>query len=172
MSAVTITRTLAATAIIVALAVVLWTGGRGALEQEASPEAADRTPIQTVAGPPRSVPVAAPESAVAAKLGELNAMSETYRNTTFLTAIRDSGYVCHTLERVYGGVNDSATWTATCSQLLAYTVRVSGDGTLHVEPMLDHSDSIVGPVTPDFGNDGNGPVPVLPPQPLVEPPPR
>jgi hypothetical protein len=170
MSSVTMTRILAVTAVIVALAVVLWTGGTGSSEQEASPGAADRTPIQTVAGAPRSAPVAAPESPAAAKLGELNAMSETYRNTTFLTAIRDSGYVCHTLERVYGGVNDSATWTATCSQLLAYTVRVSGAGTLHVEPMLDHSDSIVGPVTP--GNDGNGPVPVLPPQPLVEPPRR
>jgi len=97
-------------------------------------------------------------------------MSETYRNTTFVTAIRDSGYVCHNLERVYGGVNDSATWTATCSQLLAYTVRVSSAGTLHVEPMLDHSDSIVGPgVTPEFGDD---PVRVLPPQPLVDPPRR
>ena len=34
-------------------------------------------------------------------------MSETFRNTTFLIAIRDSGFVCNELLGVYGGVNDS-----------------------------------------------------------------
>ena len=57
-------------------------------------------------------------------------MSETYRNTTFLIAIRDAGFVCRELLGVYGGVNDSTTWTATCSQMLAYTVSVANSGVL------------------------------------------
>ena len=170
MSSVTITRTLTVSAVIVALVVVLWAGNRGSSEHEAPSDSSQPAPIATGADTSQASPAAAGESPAAAKLRELNAMSETYRNTTFVTAIRDSGYVCHNLERVYGGVNDSATWTATCSELLAYTVRVSGAGTLHVEPMLDHSDSIGGPgVTPNFGDN---PVPVLPPQPLVDPPQR
>ena len=161
------TRTLTVTAVVVALVVVLWAENRGSLEQEPPSDSSQPAPIQTAVDTSRFSPAAADESLAAEKLSELNAMSETYRNTTFVTAIRDSGYVCHNLQRVYGGVNDSATWTATCSDLLAYTVRVSSAGTLHVEPMLDHADSIVGPtVTPDFGDD---PVRVLP-QPLVDPP--
>ncbi len=149
MSSVTI-RTLTVTAAIVALVVALWAGNRGSSEQEAPSDSSQPAPIPTGADTSQTSPIAAGESPAAAKLRELNAMSETYRNTTFVTAIRDSGYVCQNLERVYGGVNDSATWTATCSQLLAYTVRVSGAGTLHVEPMLDHSDSIGGAiVTPE-----------------------
>ena len=164
------TRTLAVTAVTAALVVVLWAGNRGSLEQEPTSDSSQPAPIPMAASTSRASAAAADEPPAAAKLRELNAMSETYRNTTFVTAIRDSGYVCHNLERVYGGVNDSATWTATCSQLLAYTVRVSSAGTLHVEPMLDHSDSIVGPgVTPEFGDD---PVRVSPPQPLVDPPRR
>jgi hypothetical protein len=170
MSSVTMTRTFTVTAVIAGLVIVLWAGNRGSLEQEPPSDSSQPAPIRTAASAPRASAAAAAEPPAAAKLRELHAMSETYRNTTFVTAIRDSGYVCHNLERVYGGVNDSATWTATCSQLLAYTVRVSSAGTLHVEPMLDHSDSILGPaVTPDFGND---PVRVLPPQPLVDPPRR
>ena len=75
-------------------------------------------------------------------------MSETFRNTTFLIAIRDSGFVCNELLRVYGGVNDSTTWTATCSEMLAYTVSVASTGALHVEPMLQHLDQVGPAVTP------------------------
>jgi hypothetical protein len=76
-----------------------------------------------------------------AKLEELRAMSETFRNTTFLIAIRDSGYLCSELVSVYGGIADSTTWTAACREMLAYTVRVSHVGTLLVEPTLHYHDS-------------------------------
>jgi hypothetical protein len=69
-------------------------------------------------------------------------MSETFRNTTFLIAIRDAGFVCNELLGVYGGVNDSATWTASCSEMLAYTVRVASHGGLGIEPVLQHLDSL------------------------------
>jgi hypothetical protein len=81
-------------------------------------------------------------SAAAAKLRELGALSETFRNTTFLIAIRDEGFVCHDLIDVYGGVNNSRTWTATCRDMLAYTVHVTDDGALAVEPMLHQLDSV------------------------------
>jgi hypothetical protein len=67
-------------------------------------------------------------------------MSETFRNTTFLIAIRDSGFVCNELLRVYGGIDASAKWMATCSEMHAYTVGVASTGTLHVEPALQYSD--------------------------------
>jgi hypothetical protein len=87
-------------------------------------------------------PTAAPNDALAAaKVRELEELSQTFRNTTFLTAIRDSGFVCIELLRVYGGVDDSGKWTATCSEMLAYTISVAGTGTLRVEPMLQYFDS-------------------------------
>jgi hypothetical protein len=85
------------------------------------------------------------QNAERAKLEELRAMSETFRNTTFLIAIRDAGYRCNELVNVYGGVGDSTTWTAACRELLAYTVRVSHAGTLLVEPTIHHLDAPFGP---------------------------
>jgi len=83
-----------------------------------------------------------------AKLDELRAMSETFRNTTFLIAIRDAGYLCRELVSVYGGIGDSTAWTAACRELLAYTVRVSQTGTLLVEPTLQYHDPIGPSVQP------------------------
>jgi hypothetical protein len=100
---------------------------------------------ETVAIRPAPEPVT---SAERAKLEELRAMSETFRNTTFLIAIRDSGYLCSDLVSVYGGVGDSTTWTAACRELLAYTVRVSQTGTLLVEPTLQYHDPIGPSVQP------------------------
>jgi len=80
--------------------------------------------------------------AAAVKLRELQALSETFRNTTFLIAIRDAGFVCRDLLGVYGGVGNSATWTATCRDLLSYTVRVADSGALAVEPMLQYWDGV------------------------------
>lgn len=69
-------------------------------------------------------------------------MSETFRNTTFLIAIRDSGFRCNELLGVYGGINNSHTWTATCSEMLSYTVRVASVGTLVIEPTLQYFDGL------------------------------
>jgi hypothetical protein len=84
------------------------------------------------------------QNAERVKLEELRAMSETFRNTSFLIAIRDSGYLCSDLVSVYGGVGDSTTWTAACREMLAYTVRVSHIGTLLVEPTVQYLDAVPG----------------------------
>lgn len=97
----------------------------------------------------------APQNAERLKLEELRAMSETFRNTTFLIAIRESGYLCNELVSVYGGVGDSTTWTAACREMLAYTVRVSHIGTLLVEPTVQYLDAVV-------------PLPQQPPQQLQQ----
>ncbi len=112
----------------------------------------DSTPSEPVAHDPER-----------AKLEELRAMSETFRNTTFLIAIRDSGYLCSELVSVYGGIGDSTTWTAACREMLAYTVRVNYAGALHVEPTLQYLDA------PWFGvsevqRQAPAPVPVPAPQ--------
>jgi hypothetical protein len=90
-------------------------------------------------------PVAEPPAII--KLRELREMSETYRNTTFVIAIRDAGYVCHELLGVHGGVDSALAWTAACSDMLAYTVRIADTGSLAVEPLATYLDGVF-PVAP------------------------
>ena len=100
------------------------------------------------------------DAPAAVKIRELEAMSETFRNTTFVIAIRDAGYVCNELLRVYGGIDDSGKWTATCSEMLSYTVGVTANGALHVEPMLQYFDGTVPSQEPGPGRE---PQQLLPP---------
>ena len=167
MSATTVTRTLAAATVVVAAAAVVLMRGRIPDNESLAPADAGDTTLPPIAATTAGTAAAnANETPAAAKLRELNALSETYRNTTFLIAIRDSGYVCPELLGVYGGVNDSGTWTATCSQMLAYTVRVANSGALRIEPMLQHVDSIAPQPEQRFEPDGER---VLPPQELLPP---
>jgi hypothetical protein len=96
-------------------------------------------------------------------------MSETFRNTTFLIAIRDSGFVCNELLRVYGGIDASAKWIATCSEMHAYTVGVASTGTLHVEPALQYFD---GQRPAERIQSIDDSTLVLPPQPRLPPQPQ
>jgi hypothetical protein len=82
------------------------------------------------------------ESPAVIKLRELRAMSETYRNTTFVIAIREAGYICHQLLGVHGGVDDAMAWTAACSDMFAYTVRIASSGALAVEPLATYFDGV------------------------------
>jgi hypothetical protein len=166
MSSTTVTRTLAAATVLVAAAAVVLTLGRTPdNESLAAADAGDTTLTPIAATTAGTAAVNANETPAAAKLRELNALSETYRNTTFLIAIRDSGYLCPELLGVYGGVNDSGTWTASCSQMLAYTVRVASTGALRIEPMLQHVDSITAQPEQRFDSDRER---VLPPQELPQ----
>ena len=92
-------------------------------------------------------------------------MSATFRNTTFVIAIRDAGYVCNELLRVYGGIDDSGKWTATCSEMLAYTLGVMANGDLRVEPMMQYFDGTGPAVLPQEPGPGRQPQLLLPPQP-------
>jgi hypothetical protein len=169
MSSVTIARTLALAAVIAAVGIVyLMRGREGGDAPSIEPSAAPPNSSEAAAPRPAAAPSAAAETPAAARLRELEQMSETFRNTTFLIAIRDAGFVCNELRGVYGGVNDSTTWTASCSEMLAYTVRVASNGGLGIEPALQHVDSVAPAPVRDFGGER-----VLPPQlPRALPPPR
>lgn len=169
MKAVTLPRVVAASAVMVAAGLVLIARAPSVqLPVSATAPSAPPTADEPQPSADRET-FAAIETPAAAKLRELNAMSETFRNTTFLIAIRDSGFVCNELLGAYGGVNNSATWTATCSQMLAYTVGVASSGALHVEPMLQHLDGVFPSGTPrEPGGEPVLPQQRLPPQ-LVPP---
>jgi hypothetical protein len=163
MRTVTRPRILAAAVVIFAAALVVLTRSPNVTDGSVPAPDPARAPVGAAAAedlPAAAQPPASNETPAGRKLRELNAMSETFRNTTFLIAIRDGGFVCNELLGAYGGVNNSTTWTATCSEMLAYTVRVASSGALHVEPMLQHLDLIGPAVTPlEPGRE-----PVLPPQ--------
>ena len=155
----------------IAAATVIVAGGLALLAGSPSDEpplaAPSNEPLTiAISDAPRRAEAPAPvhDSQAAAKIDELEAMSETFRNTSFLIAIRDAGYTCNELLRVYGGIDDSGKWTATCSEMLAYTVGVMANGTLHVEPMMQYFDGLAPAVVP---NETIVPVP-----PRRSPPPR
>lgn len=83
------------------------------------------------------------QNAERVKLEELRAMSETFRNTTLLIAIREAGYLCSEVVSVYGGTGDSTTWTVSCREVLAYAVGVNHEGALRVEPTLQYLDGLL-----------------------------
>jgi hypothetical protein len=143
MQAVTFPRVVAALAAIVVAGLLL--RSRIPEVELPTPAASLETPSADGASAPNATaedPAAAVEAPAAAKRRELEVMSETFRNTTFLIAIRDAGFVCNELLRVYGGVDGAAKWTATCSEMLAYHVSVASTGELHVEPTMQYWDSI------------------------------
>jgi len=165
----TIPRAIAAAAVIVAGGLVLLTRAPSDLPLP-SVQPADRDAATTDAPVVLAVaPAPSADAVIAAKIRELEAMSETFRNTTFLIAIRDAGYTCNELLRVYGGFEASGKWTATCSEMLSYTVGVAGNGALRVDPMNVYWDGIARPVI----QQSNEPVqPLRDSIPVVPPPER
>jgi hypothetical protein len=170
----TMPRALAATAVIVAAGLVLLLRSPGDdpridVAESTLPPSPAAAPAPTTADSPGAPSVEAP---AVVKVRELEAMSETFRNTTFLIAIRDAGFVCNELLRVYGGMDESAKWMATCSEMLAYTLGVADTGDLRVEPFLQYQDGV--PWGPRL-EQGDGLTPVPPPRvepQLLEPQPR
>jgi hypothetical protein len=143
MSSVAIPRTLAIAAVVAAVAAVaavITIGGR--IPSNPPLLSSDPTESQpsAIVAPTTEAPAAERETPIAAKVRELETMSETFRNTTFLIAIRDSGYRCNELLRVIGGLDDAPKWLASCSEMLSYTVAVASNGTLQIEPMLQYFD--------------------------------
>jgi hypothetical protein len=172
MQAPTIPRVVAAAAAIAAAVGIVLLLASAPLEEspellprEISAPADDVAPTQIAAVEPPATP---DETPAAARARELEAMSETFRNTTLLIAIRDAGFVCNELMRVYGGIDTSAKWIATCSEMLAYTVTVAGTGTLHVEPTLQYFDGVLWAPPVDQGA-APAPMPRLDPRPLGPP---
>jgi hypothetical protein len=138
-------RLIAAGTIVIAIALVLLLARVPSDELEVTLPSIGSLPAEPDLAIARAdeVPTAPGETSAAAKVRELQAMSETFRNTTFLIAIRDAGFVCNELLRVYGGLDESAKWMATCSEMLAYTLSVADNGTLRVDPMLQYFDGVL-----------------------------
>ena len=164
MRATTITSVIVTAAGIVVAGLVLLLAR--APSDDAPPARSDETLTIAVSDKrPADPPALAHDAPSAAKIRELEALSETFRNTTFVIAIRDAGYVCNELLRVYGGIDDSGKWTATCSEMLAYTVAVTANGALHVDPMLQYFDGNGPAVLPQEPGPGRQPRLLLPPAP-------
>jgi hypothetical protein len=140
MRSVTMPQVLSAIAVLVAAGLVVVLRGPDTGD-ESSVAPTEPAPTTTPA-PSVAAPVSSHDTRAADKLRELNAMSQTFRNTTFLIAIREAGFVCNELFRVSGGLDDSPKWLATCSETLAYMISVASDGELHVEPFEQYFDGV------------------------------
>ena len=155
----TLARGIAAGAVLAAAALVLGTRPPSPAPP-AAPADGSSPLIQPVDAAERAAP---PSDTVAAdKARELEAMSETFRNTTFVIAIRDAGFVCNELLRVSGGLDGSPKWMATCSETLAYTIGVASNGALHVQPFLQYFDGLTQRVIEQDFEPSNEPA--VPPQ--------
>lgn len=75
----------------------------------------------------------------------LQAMSETFRHTTLLIAIRNAGYVCDDVVDVFQSAVDAVAWRARCRDLRAYHIGIEAGGALVVEPTADLWDGIYPP---------------------------
>jgi hypothetical protein len=70
----------------------------------------------------------------------LHAMSETFRNTTFLIAIRDAGFVCDDVVAAHAG--GDRVWTATCRDMGGYKIDVRESGELTIQPSAQYFDTL------------------------------
>ena len=84
------------------------------------------------------IPQSAPPPAPAAP--DLEAMSPTFRNTTFLIEIRDAGYACEDVVAAHRTTSD--VWLASCRDLHGYTISVDESGALAVAPIPHYFDGI------------------------------
>lgn len=87
-----------------------------------------------------------PSDAATAKVGALLAMPESYRNTTFLIAIRDAGFTCTNVIGVARGSGEVGAWRVGCDGAMAYWLGVDDAGKLVINPVA-YGDS-VGPQLP------------------------
>lgn len=75
------------------------------------------------------------------RLGNLAEMSESFRNTTFLIAIRDAGFVCDDV--VAAHQTDADIWMASCRDLgISYKIDVSETDELVVRPVASLFDGL------------------------------
>jgi hypothetical protein len=81
------------------------------------------------------------------QVGNLAEMSETYRNTTFLIAIRDAGFVCDAV--VAAHQTDADIWMGSCRDVgSSYKIDVGDNNELYVRPVAGYFDGLA-PVADD-----------------------
>ena len=131
----------------VALLVVgYWIGSRGAVqEQRGDAEASHGAILQT----PRVAGEIAPVADSSASSGErasvdLRDMSQTFRNSTLLVAIRGAGFYCDDV--VSADETADGVWVASCANRLGYTLSVV-ENQFNVCPVAHYFDSVGPPPT-------------------------
>ena len=107
----------------------------------------DREPFQGVAtvrtasvAEQTAEPVVQDSAQTAVESADLQAMSETFRNTTFLLAIRDAGFLCEDVVGSYSGGGN--VWTASCRDMRGYTITAGAAAALVVEPVVHYFDAL------------------------------
>jgi hypothetical protein len=103
-------------------------------------------------------PDAAPKAARSASLEQ---MSETFRNTSLLIAIRDAGFVCDEVLAAHRTGADL--WTARCRDLGGYAIDASTPDEFVVRPIVSYFDGLT-PAPRDRSLDRDTPL-QAPPQP-------
>lgn len=125
---------------VLAAAAVFWRFGLGsgapprhAVSERAAP-APRRTGSPGAAAPRIARAPAGTGNAALAKQREIDAMSPSFRETSFLIAIRQAGYECDDVIGADPAGNLHAAWRVTCREAAAYLVSIDIAGGLEVEP--------------------------------------
>jgi len=70
----------------------------------------------------------------------LREMSQSFRHSTFLVAIRAAGFYCDDVIESRESVED--VWVASCRDLGGYKINVRGTESVHVEPIPHNVDAV------------------------------
>jgi len=70
----------------------------------------------------------------------LRKMSQSFRHSTFLVAIRSAGFYCDDVIESRESVED--VWVASCRDLGGYKINVRGTESVHVEPIPHNVDAV------------------------------
>jgi hypothetical protein len=129
-------------------------GIAGVIYLQASREVADQSPaldgVQGDAEPQRpqletaslerDAGAAVSKGDALSNLTDLAKLSETFRNTTFLIAIRDAGFACDDVIAAYQSGADL--WMASCRDLSGYEIHAAEADDLVVRPVASYFDSL------------------------------
>jgi hypothetical protein len=114
----------------------------GARREPAEPPAVPQSHVG-VAAQPSDVSVngvAEDAEPTSVALLDLHAMSETFRHSTLLVAIRDAGFVCDDV--VAASRTGEGLWIASCRDMRGYKITASGSEALVVEPIAHYFDNV------------------------------
>ena len=88
----------------------------------------------------RDAGAAVPKGDPLSNLTDLAELSETFRNTTFLIAIRDAGFACDDVVAAYQ--SGAELWMASCRDLSGYEIHAAEAVDLVVRPIASYFDSL------------------------------
>jgi hypothetical protein len=125
-------------ALVVSAYLVAWRTSVPELPKSAEPR--DSPVIQNTSAIAETAPL--PNGAVGTEpaVAELRAMSPTFRNSTFLIAIRRAGYYCD--EVVSATESAEGGWVASCANKGGYTLSAHATDEFDVRPIGHYLDAI------------------------------